>query len=329
MVYITRKRLRCNNKRKYKKNMIKITKKRLHKKMKGGSNTKVKLFNWWDFKPLSERDTCIAFFERLVSGCMDKYDEIHFYSVYPLDVSIPPLESPTKTLRIQYSGEATFRDPEMFHINCIPGEHPTTNNFLILPAMSLHMNYYNFNTSEFIIPRKYVTTQSKFCLFSVSNGNAQDRIKFYNELTKYKKVDSCGKFMNNLGYNCPGNFASKEYHDFISQYKFMICFENKSMKNYLTEKLINAYKYGTIPIYWGCPNLEDYVNMDAILYLKSGYTDDDIKALIKEIEILDKDPELYKKKYESVFFKNGVVPDSFNMETLKIEICKRASSKNY
>jgi hypothetical protein len=309
--------------------MIKTRKQPLRKKMKGGSNTKVKLFNWWDFKLESERDTCIAFLEKLLSGCIDAYDEIHIYSVCPDDKPIPPLEPPTKILRIQYSAEPKFRDPNMFHINCIPGEHPNTNSYLIFPYMSFYMNYYNINTSDFILRRKYETPQSKFCLFSVTNGTAQDRIKFYNELAKYKNVDSCGKFMNNLAYNPPENFESKEYHDFISQYKFMICFENTSIKNYLTEKLINAYKSGTIPIYWGCTNLEDYVNMDAILYLKPGYTDDDVKALIKEIEILDNDPELYKKKYESIFFKNGVVPDSFNMETLKLEICKRASSKNY
>jgi hypothetical protein len=190
------------------------------------------------------------------------------------------------------------------------------------------MNCYNIRLTDFIVTRKYETPQSKFCLFSVTNGNAEDRIKFYNELMKYKKVDSCGKFMNNLGYNCPGNFGTKEYHDFISQYKFMICFENSSVKNYLSEKLINAYKCGTIPIYWGCPNVEDYVNTDAILYLKPGYTDDDVKTLIKEVEILDNDPIQYKKKYESIFFKNGVVPDSFNMEKITLEICKHASLLN-
>jgi hypothetical protein len=163
-------------------------------------------------------------------------------------------------------------------------------------------------------------------LFSVTNGAAQDRIKFFTELSNYKKVDSCGKFMNNLGYNCPGSFESKEYHDFISQYKFMICFENSSVKNYLTEKLINAYKCGTIPIYWGCTNLEEYINTDAILYLKPGYSDDDMRALIKEIEALDKDDTLYKKKYESIFFKNGAVPDLFDTEKVNLEICKRVNS---
>ena len=326
MVYITIKKVPKTINKKYRKKVTNTRKRRMHKRMQGGSNTKIKLFNWWGFATQSERDTCIALLERLLAGCIDKYDEIHFYSVYPVEAQIPPLEPATKVLRIQYSGEDYFKDPSRFHVNCIPGEHPTTNNFLIFPQMPFYMKLYNINTSDFIISRKYESAQPKFCLFSISNGGIQERNNFYNELTKYKKVDSCGNFMNNLGYNCPGSFVSKEYHEFISQYKFMICFENKSMKNYLTEKLIIAYKSRTIPIYWGCPNLEDYINVDAILYLKPGYTDDDVKALIKEIEILDKDPALYKKKYESIFFKNGVVPDSFNMEKLNLEMCKRVSS---
>jgi len=274
----------------------------------------------------SEREQTIRFLERLVQGCSDMYDEIHFYSVYSKDASIPPLDSSHKILRIQYSGEPFFRDPSLFHISCIPGEQLNTRNSVVFPHMSFYMNFYSISPSNFITPRKYTSSPSKFCLFSVTNDAAKERINFFTELSKYKKVDSCGMFMNNLGYKCPGTFESKEYHDFISQYKFMICFENTSVKNYLTEKLINAYKCGTIPIYWGCTNLEEYINTDAILYLKPGYSDDDMKALIKEIEALDTDDTLYKKKYESIFFTHGVVPDSFDIEKVSLELCKRISA---
>jgi hypothetical protein len=92
---------------------------------------------------------------------------------------------------------------------------------------------------------------------------------------------------------CPGSFGSSDYLEFMNDYKFMICFENKSQPNYFTEKLINAYCGGTIPIYWGCPNIDDYVNMDAILYLKHDYTDSDFKELLKQIEYLDNNAEAY------------------------------------
>ena len=103
----------------------------------------------------------------------------------------------------------------------------------------------------------------------------------------------------------------------------MICFENTVMKNYATEKLIIAYSSGTIPIYWGCPNIGDYVNMDAILYLKPDYTQEDVQALIAEVRALDEDEALYKKKFESTFFKDAIVPDAFDMDKLNASICAK------
>jgi len=38
---------------------------------------------------------------------------------------------------------------------------------------------------------------------------------------------------------------------------FSICIENSSNRNYHTEKIIDAFLSKTVPIYWGCPNLEE------------------------------------------------------------------------
>ncbi|MFT5295394.1 MAG: hypothetical protein ACI9YH_001408 [Colwellia sp.] len=45
-----------------------------------------------------------------------------------------------------------------------------------------------------------------------------------------------------------------------SKYKFSVCFENmKDNKGYITEKLFDCFKAGIIPIYWGAPNVCDYI----------------------------------------------------------------------
>jgi len=38
---------------------------------------------------------------------------------------------------------------------------------------------------------------------------------------------------------------------------FSICIENSSNRGYHTEKIIDAFLSKTVPIYWGCPNLEE------------------------------------------------------------------------
>ena len=54
--------------------------------------------------------------------------------------------------------------------------------------------------------------------------------KMFDFLSKYKKVDSYGRYKNNMG--AIGNdFASDDYIKLISQYKFIICFENKKVES--------------------------------------------------------------------------------------------------
>ena len=39
----------------------------------------------------------------------------------------------------------------------------------------------------------------------------------------------------------------------------MLAFENNEIEDYVTEKLINAYQAGTVPVYMGSPNSKNYL----------------------------------------------------------------------
>lgn len=46
----------------------------------------------------------------------------------------------------------------------------------------------------------------------------------------------------------------------LSRYKFSICYENaQSIPGYITEKIFDSLAAGCIPVYWGAPNILDYV----------------------------------------------------------------------
>ena len=255
------------------------------------SNSKITFHNWWgSVEPFEQ-----SYFETLFAKYMDTYDEIQIYSVF----GFTGIKEPTSgsILKVQYSGESDYNTPELFDINIIPSKYTT----IPLPLMFLYIWKLNIPVSRLLKPRKLEKQASKFCLFSVSNGNANERVDFFNQLSNYKQVDSCGKYLNNLGHTCPGGHSSPEYYEFISNYKFMICFENTSKINYLTEKLLNAYIGGTIPIYWGCPNVDNYVNTNCMLYLPPNYSQNDVKQLIDTILRLDTDDQAYKEKYEQPF----------------------------
>jgi len=46
---------------------------------------------------------------------------------------------------------------------------------------------------------------------------------------------------------------------------FHVAIENSKNQNYFTEKIVDAFLTKTIPIYWGCPNIEDFFDVKGII----------------------------------------------------------------
>lgn len=51
----------------------------------------------------------------------------------------------------------------------------------------------------------------------------------------------------------------------ISKYKFNLCFENVRYPGYVTEKIFDAMMAGTIPVYYGAPDIADFVPPQAFI----------------------------------------------------------------
>lgn len=76
--------------------------------------------------------------------------------------------------------------------------------------------------------------------------------------------------------------------DGLSPYQFSIAIENTYTKYYFTEKILDCFATGTVPIYWGCPNIGDYFNTKGILTFET------LEDLAKIFESMA-DPEYYNK----------------------------------
>lgn len=52
----------------------------------------------------------------------------------------------------------------------------------------------------------------------------------------------------------------------LLQYKFCICYENvQQLPGYVTEKIFDCLLAGCIPVYWGAPNISDYIPSDCYI----------------------------------------------------------------
>lgn len=148
--------------------------------------------------------------------------------------------------------------------------------------------------------------KTRFCCFIVSNPCCWQRNNFFDMLSKYKQVDSLGKYKRHLPadiVHVPERSDQDAYFGLLSQYKFMITFENNSLAWYNTEKIFNAFQACVVPIYWGDPLINLVYNTECFVWIKTEenrlnqYTE--FKKAIDRIKILDNNDELYMTMFNS------------------------------
>jgi len=178
-----------------------------------------------------------------------------------------------------------------------------------LPLYLLYDGYYELARPK-IIDGSFA--KRKFCNFVASNGNCQDRNNFFNQLSKYKKVDSGGRWMNNIGY------AVDDKRKFQSEYKFSISFENNAYRpqhpGYTTEKIMEPMTVDSIPIYWGNPLIGKDFNTKSFVNF---YDFKSEKDMIDYIIELDNNDEKYLKMLKTDWLPDNIIPDNNKIENIK------------
>lgn len=189
-------------------------------------------------------------------------------------------------VKILYTGENTVPDYNFcdyamgFHYMDFDDRYMRFPLYLIYPGFEELKKPKNVDES---------LANRKFCNFVYSNNVNADPLRnyFFEELSKYKQVDSGGRYMNNIGGPVGDKIA------FVKDYKFTIAFENSSSPGYTTEKIMEPMTVMSMPIYFGNPLVGKDFNEKSIVLLKDR---NKIDELISEIIQLDKDPEAYLNK---------------------------------
>lgn len=63
-------------------------------------------------------------------------------------------------------------------------------------------------------------------------------------------------FVSLSGSNYLSTIDTDELYQFISRYKFIISYENGVCNDYVTEKLWRTLIVGSVPVYFGAPNIK-------------------------------------------------------------------------
>jgi GR25 family glycosyltransferase involved in LPS biosynthesis len=132
----------------------------------------------------------------------------------------------------------------------------------------------------------------------------------YVEDSSTSLIDSCGRENYHHFKNYVGKVPSDNKYNVYSIYKYCLAAENNSEHNYATEKLWEAILCESLCFYWGCPNLEEYIDEKAFVRLP---LEDPVAALKIIQQAIDEDwwsqrIEVIKQMKERILNKLGFFP---------------------
>lgn len=186
-----------------------------------------------------------------------------------------------KAVRIKYTGEAICPDFNLYDYGIGFDNISFEDRYYRFPLCYLDEKTLDCINSRVSKPDDYYLNRSKFCNYVVSAGGGYNdvRDRIFDEICQYKTIDSGGRYRNNL----PDKLPVKDKFSFQEGYRFTLALENTSYPGYTTEKIMDAWAAGTIPIYWGDPYIKKYFNEDSFINISDYDNYDELRRRIQEI----------------------------------------------
>jgi len=171
---------------------------------------------------------------------------------------------------------------------------------------------------DFVAP---IPQNNKNKLISVVSSNKaftkghRKRLKFVKLLRNHfgQKIDIYGRGIN--------SFPDK--WDVIVPYKYHISLENSSCRNYISEKLYDAFLGESFPIYYGCPNVLDYFSNESLSVIDIDKPDESISIIENLIE-----SETYEKSLDDIRKSKDLILNSYNIFAILSKYCEEVYSRS-
>jgi hypothetical protein len=125
------------------------------------------------------------------------------------------------------------------------------------------------------LEKQGVYPKSKLCSYVVSTKLATEEQKmrvqllkfFYANREHYKGLGLYGRGHNPFPEDHDNDFDGKS--NIIKDYAFSVTMENWIQDNYFSEKIMDCFMVGTVPIYYGARDIGKYFNIDGIIVANS------------------------------------------------------------
>jgi alpha-1,3-fucosyltransferase 10 len=147
------------------------------------------------------------------------------------------------------------------------------------------------------------TEEAPVALFQSAGTNASKRVDLATELSRHIRIDSYGRYFNNRSVAGP-DLGPQTKIETIARHKFCFAMENAIEADYVTEKIYDAFLAGTVPIYLGAPNVDEFVPANSYIDATAFASARDLAAYLQH---LIETPQ----EYEAYFaWRSKPLPDS-------------------
>lgn len=140
------------------------------------------------------------------------------------------------------------------------------------------------------------------CWINEEDWGVYEKSKDFSIISSYKR-ETIGHMMRHDIINSSGNRIDVYGNGYkridnklegLKDYRFSFVVENCKKDYYFTEKLIDCFITGTVPIYWGCPSIGEFFDLNGMIIFE------DLNDLKNKLNGYSK--EWYESKKESILY---------------------------
>lgn len=103
-------------------------------------------------------------------------------------------------------------------------------------------------------------TKRAMCSLIASAKRSQPGHRLRHAVVDWARATGADLDVMGMGYRPVADKA-----DALAPYRYSVVIENVRERNYFSEKLVDAFLCGTVPIYWGAPNIADFFDPAAMV----------------------------------------------------------------
>ena len=168
----------------------------------------------------------------------------------------------------------------------------TDRHFLVMVNMNKLPRLANTSSSRAHAGRRFFSRTNDIDLYGVGWAKASMRMGRTRMPYTFRRIQVAADNWRDRIHPDPLLVAARKVYkgeletkwDTLSQYDFVLCFENAVLPGWLTEKLFDSLRVGTIPIYWGATDISSLVPADCYIDMRdfTGYPE--LKAYLKSLD---------------------------------------------